>query len=70
MLEPIKAFFGRVKGLHPNTKTVVAESTMWRCKVCGNIFNSKEEGDLHGVSSLWCVESSERDKIVPHKVQA
>jgi len=70
VLEPIKAFFGRVKGLHPNTKTVVAESTLWRCKVCGNIFNSKEEGNIHGVSSLRCVESGQGDKIVSHKVQA
>jgi hypothetical protein len=69
MLEPIRAFFGRVKGLHPYTKTVVSESTMWRCKVCGDIFKTKEEGNIHGVSSLRCVESSQRDKIVPHKVQ-
>jgi hypothetical protein len=70
MLEPIRAFFGRIKGLHPNARTVVSESTMWRCKVCGNIFNSEEEGNIHGVSSLRCVESGQRDKIVPHKVQA
>ena len=70
MIEPIRAFFGRVKGLHPNAKTVVAESTMWRCKVCGNIFNTKEEGDLHGVSSMRCVEFGQGNKIVPHKVQA
>lgn len=70
MLEPIRAFFGRIKGLHPNAMTVVSESTMWRCKVCGNIFNSKEEGNIHGVSSLRCVELGQGDKIVPHKVQA
>jgi len=70
MLEPIRAFFGRVKGLHPDTKTVVAESTMWRCAVCGNIFRTKEEGNIHGVSSLRCVELGQGDKIVPHKVQA
>jgi hypothetical protein len=70
MLEPIRAFFGRVKGLHPDTKTVVSESTMWRCVVCGNIFRTKEEGNIHGVSSLRCVEHSQGDKIVPHKVQA
>ena len=70
MLEPIRAFFGRIKGLHPNARTVVSESMMWRCKVCGKIFNSMEEGNIHGVSSLRCVESGQRDKIVPHKVQA
>jgi len=70
MIEPIRAFFGRVKGQHPNAKTVVAKSTMWRCAVCGNIFRTKEEGNIHGVSSLRCVESSQGDKIVPHKVQA
>ena len=70
MLEPIRAFFGRIKGLHPNARTVVSESTMWRCKVCGNIFKTKEEGNIHGVSSLRCVELGQGDKIVPHKVQA
>jgi len=70
VLEPIRAFFGRVKGLHPDTKTVVSESTMWRCAVCGNIFRTKEEGNIHGVSSLRCVELGQGDKIVPHKVQA
>ena len=70
MIERIRTFFGRVKGLHPYTKTVVSESTMWRCKVCGNIFKTKEEGNILGVSSLRCVELGQGDKIVPHKVQA
>ena len=70
MLEPIQPFFGKIRGLRGDRQTIINQTMMWRCTVCGNIFKTKEEGDLHGVSSLRCVESSERNKIVPHKIQA
>jgi hypothetical protein len=70
MIESIQTFFGKIRGLRGDRQAIVNQTMMWRCTVCGNIFKTKEEGDLHGVSSLRCVESSERNKIVPHKVQA
>ena len=70
MIEPIQTFFGKIRGLRGDRQTIINQTMMWRCTVCSDIFKTKEEGDLHGVSSLRCVESSERDKIVPHKVQA
>jgi hypothetical protein len=70
MIESIQTFFGKIRGLRGDRQTIINQTMMWRCTVCGNIFKTKEEGDLHGVSSLRCVESSERNKIVPHKIQA
>jgi len=70
MIEPIQTFFGKIRGLRGDRQAIINQTMMWRCTVCGNIFKTKEEGDLHGVSSLRCVESSERNKIVPHKIQA
>jgi len=70
MIESIQTFFGKIRGLRGDRQAIINQTMMWRCTVCGNIFKTKEDGDLHGVSSLRCVESSERNKIVPHKVQA
>ena len=70
MLEPIQTFFGKIRGLRGDRQTIINQTMMWRCAVCGDIFKTKEEGNIHGVSSLRCVESGQGDKIVPNKVQA
>ena len=70
MLEQIQTFFGKIRGLRGDRQAIINQTMMWRCTVCGNIFKTKEEGNIHGVSSLRCVELGQRDKIVPHKVQA
>ena len=70
MIESIQTFFGKIRGLRGDRQTIINQTMMWRCTVCGDIFKTKEEGNIHGVSSLRCVESSERNKIVPHKIQA
>jgi hypothetical protein len=69
MIESIQTFFGKMRGLRGDRQAIINQTMMWRCTVCGNIFKTKEEGNIHGVSSLWCVESGQRDKIVPHKIQ-
>jgi hypothetical protein len=70
MIEPIRAFFGKIRGLRGDRQTIINQTMMWRCTVCGEMFKTKEEGNIHGVSSLRCVELGQGDKIVPHKVQA
>ena len=47
MIEAIRTFFGRTKGLHGNRKTVVAEATAWRCTLCGKVFLTTREGEAH-----------------------
>jgi len=69
MLEPIQTFFGKMRGLRGDRQAIINQTMMWRCTVCGEMFKTKEEGNIHGVSSLRCVESGQRDKIVPHKIQ-
>ena len=70
MLEQVQTFFGKIRGLRGDRQTIINQTMMWRCTVCGDIFKTKEEGNIHGVSSLRCVEFGQGDKIVPNKVQA
>jgi len=41
MIEAIRTFFGRLRGLHGNRKTIVVEGRIWRCTKCNTIFISK-----------------------------
>jgi hypothetical protein len=47
MLEVIKTFFGRVRGLHQDKQTVVVEGELWRCTECKMIFLSKQAWEQH-----------------------
>jgi hypothetical protein len=47
MLERIRTFFGREKGMHPNKSTVVAQGTAWYCTECRLVFVTKSAGDQH-----------------------
>jgi hypothetical protein len=47
MLERIRTFFGREKGMHPNKSTVVAQGLAWYCTECRLVFITKAAGDMH-----------------------
>jgi ribosomal protein S27E len=54
MLESIRTFFGRTKGLHQDKQTVIVEARAWRCTKCGKVFLNQEEGKAH-VSKNPCM---------------
>lgn len=47
MIEPVRTFYGRTKGLHRERETVVVQQTWWRCTECNKYFQRKEEADRH-----------------------
>jgi hypothetical protein len=47
MLEQIKTFFGKLRGLHGQRKVIVEEGLLWKCTKCGLIFLNKKEGEKH-----------------------
>jgi len=47
MLEKIRTFFGRTRGLHGERQTVVEEGSLWRCSQCHLLFLNKVAGDKH-----------------------
>lgn len=47
MLERIRTFFGRTKGMHQDKTTVVAQGTAWYCTECKLVFLTKQAGDKH-----------------------
>jgi hypothetical protein len=47
MLERIRTFFGRTKGIHQDKTTVVAQGTAWYCTECKLVFLTKQAGDQH-----------------------
>jgi len=52
MIEMIRTFFGRMKGLHGNKKTIVVEGQLWRCTKCTLVFITKSAADQHECSVL------------------
>jgi len=53
MIEQIKTFFGKLRGLHGQRKVIVEQGLIWRCTKCHHIFLTKEEGAKHG-SERYC----------------
>jgi len=47
MLEAIRTFFGKLRGLHGNRQTVIEQGTLWRCTKCQLIFVTKTAGENH-----------------------
>jgi hypothetical protein len=47
MIEAIRTFFGRTKGIHQDKTTVVAQGTAWYCTECRLVFLTKAAGDQH-----------------------
>jgi hypothetical protein len=48
MLEAIRTFFGKLRGVRGERRTVIEQGTLWRCTKCAMIFVTKESGELHG----------------------
>jgi hypothetical protein len=47
MIERIRTFFGRTKGIHQDKTTIVAQGTAWYCNECKLVFVTKSAGDQH-----------------------
>lgn len=47
MLERIRTFFGRTKGIHQNKTTIVEQGSAWYCADCRLVFITKQAGDQH-----------------------
>jgi hypothetical protein len=47
MLEAIRTFWGKVRGLRGERRTVVEEGMLYRCTKCHLIFPTKEAGEKH-----------------------
>jgi len=47
MLNRIRTFFGRTKGIHQNKTTVVEQGSAWYCTECRLVFITKSAGDSH-----------------------
>jgi hypothetical protein len=47
MIEQIRTFMGKLRGLRGERQTVVEQGTMWRCTSCNMIFITKSAGEQH-----------------------
>lgn len=47
MLERIRTFFGRTKGIHQDKETVVSQGSAWFCTECKLVFITKSAGAQH-----------------------
>ena len=47
MLERVRTFFGRLRGMHGDRKAIVNQTTVWRCIKCHMIFLTKSAGEQH-----------------------
>lgn len=47
MLEAIRTFFGKVRGLHQEKRTIVVEGELYRCTKCKMIFLNRVAGEQH-----------------------
>jgi len=47
MLNRIRTFFGRTKGIHQNKSTIVAQGSAWYCTDCRMVFLTEHAADQH-----------------------
>lgn len=47
MIEKIKTFFGRIRGLHGSKETIIVESVAWRCRICNEVFLDESLANKH-----------------------
>ena len=47
MIEKIRTFFGRTKGIHQNKTTIVEQGSAWYCTDCRLVFMTKVAGAQH-----------------------
>jgi len=47
MIEVIKTFFGKLRGIYGERRVVVEQGLLWKCTKCGLIFLNRKEGEKH-----------------------
>lgn len=47
MLEQIRTFMGKVRGLRGERKTIVEQGFVWRCTKCNLVFLTRTAGEQH-----------------------
>ena len=47
MIQQIRTFYGRTKGLHGNRQTTVDQGIAWLCLKCGKVFTNKRLSEIH-----------------------
>jgi len=52
VLEMIKTFWGRVRGMHGDRRIEVVEGLIWRCKECEFVFLTKANAEAHECGQL------------------
>ena len=53
MLEGIRTFLGRLRGLHgADRRIIVEEGRIWRCTKCSMLFLSKVSGEEHSCTEV------------------
>ena len=57
MIEAIRTFWGKLRGLHGNRQTVIEQGTLYRCTKCQLIFLTKSAGEQHDCKETWRGES-------------
>lgn len=70
MIEQVRTFFGKMRGMRGDRQTIINQTMMWHCTKCDTYFKTEEEGRTHAMSSLRCVEHSQGNKVVPNEIQA
>ena len=47
MIQQIRTFYGRTKGLKGDKETVVVQGIAWLCLKCGKVFTNKRLSEIH-----------------------
>ena len=47
MIEAIRTFFGKVRGLRGERKTIVEQGFVYRCTKCNLVFLTRTAGEQH-----------------------
>jgi len=47
MIEAIRTFFGRLRGVHSDRRVIVEEGRLWHCTKCRLLFVTKQEAERH-----------------------
>jgi rubrerythrin len=47
VLEAIKTFWGKVRGLHGERSTIVEQGFVWRCTECNHVFLTRTTAEQH-----------------------
>ena len=47
VIQQIRTFYGRTKGLHGSKKTTVDQGIAWLCLKCGKVFTNKRLSEIH-----------------------